>query len=601
MSKKSNSVEINHIEPYKSQQNIKEKNKDLLIKNLKSEIVTLSKEILKLKTDNADLRSRVSLVLAMEQNFKSAKETINDMREQTNKIICDKDQEQRKLKMKIEQMELEKTLDQLKNNRNMTLYNQKMSVVHHIEHENKVYKDEVNDLKIKNLRLERATKEKMESLDILNQIKFSQFKKKMIDNLKEAKDNVSKLNLEYMDLNGKITILQNHQLLSEIEFQKEHIDSLDKENIRLKKRIFDLEKELAVHKKVEIKLAIKAKTNLNKTNNANNPNLNSFNKKSIFFKQGYNTNTNFNTNNQNNDNSVNPLNVKGVTLLPITNNNFKSINSKNLLNKEKINDILTNNNNNNNNTNNNNNINEYSNRGNKTVSKSSTSYNQKFRIESGNNNNNNNNVNSNIPSDRNEMTDLNFKYTKFNRIIKKKNEEIEKLKITIDNLKNKLDNYIGRNKALYLFLEESINLFFIECEQMVKERKINIDIENIKKFDFELLNNDEKYCILVLLMKYLLPLVLVNTNSKNVKENIFKTNINVNLINRNIAYNSAEKYLREPSLRNAFIGKKIKNNLFFDSKSIQYYGNGNLIPVLRKTESPNDSRIKDNRFRSVIK
>lgn len=45
-----------------------------------------------------------------------------------------------------------------------------------------------------------------------------------------------------MDLNGKITVLQNHQLLSEIEFQKEQIDNLDKENSILKKKIFDLEK-----------------------------------------------------------------------------------------------------------------------------------------------------------------------------------------------------------------------------------------------------------------------------------------------------------------------------------------------------------------------
>ena len=598
MSIKSNSFEINQISPYQSQQKIKDLNKDLLIKNLKNEIISLSKEIIKLKADNADLRSRVSLIFSMEQNFKSAKETINDMREQTNKIINDKDQEQRKLKMKIEQMELEKTLDQLKNNRNMTLYNQKMSVVHHIEHENKVYRDEVNDLKIKNELLEKATKEKMESLDILNQIKFSQFKKKMIDNLKEAKDNVSKLNLEYMDLNGKITILQNHQLLSEIEFQKEHIDNLDKENIKLKKRIFDLEKELAVHKKVEIKLAIKAKSN------TNNSILNSCNKKNNvnIIKQGeYNNNNNNNNNNvnQNNDIALNQMNVKGVTLLPINNNNFKSINTKNTLNKEKINDILSSNNNSNNNNNNNNIIiNEYSSRANKTVSKSSTSYNKKFRIESGNNNNN---INSNIPSERNEMIDVNFKYIKFNKIIKKKNDEIEKLKIIIDNLKNKLDNYIGKNKGLYSFLEESINLFFNECEQNLKEKNINIDLENIKKFDFELLNNDKKYSILVLLMKYLLPLVVINSNSKNVKENIFKTNINVNLINRNIPYNSAEKYLKEPSLKNAFIGKKIKTNLFFDSKSIQYYGNGNLIPVLRKTEYSNDSRIKDNRFKTVIK
>ena len=154
---KRKSIDMNKINPYLSQQNIKDLNKDLLIKDLQNDIITLSKEIIKLRTDNADLRSRVSLIYSMEQNYKSAKETINEMRDQTNKIISNKDEEHRKLKMKIEQMELEKTLEELKNNRNMTLYNQKMSVVHHIELENNVYRDEVNDLKRKNERLERKS------------------------------------------------------------------------------------------------------------------------------------------------------------------------------------------------------------------------------------------------------------------------------------------------------------------------------------------------------------------------------------------------------------------------------------------------------------
>lgn len=220
-----------------SQQKIKDLNKDFIINKLKKELATLSKELIKLRTENAELRSRVSLINSYEANYKIAKETINEIRDQTNKIISKKDDEQRKLKLQIEQMEHEKTIEELKNNRNMTLYNQKMSVVHHIEMENNVYRDEVKDLKEKNEKLRLATKEKLESLDIINQLKFSQFKRKMIDSLKEAKNNVSKLNLEYMDLNGKITVLQNHQLLSEIEFQKEQIDNLDKENSILKKDI----------------------------------------------------------------------------------------------------------------------------------------------------------------------------------------------------------------------------------------------------------------------------------------------------------------------------------------------------------------------------
>ena len=557
----------NPTDPNSIQQAIKNINKDTQIEKLLKEISTLSKEIIKLRSENADLRSRVSLIYSLEQNYKCAKETINEIRDQTNKIIYDKDEEHRKLKKKIEQMELEKTLENLSHNRDMTLYNQKMSVVHHIEHENRVYKDEVNDLKKKNEELGKATKEKLESLDILNQIKFSQFKKKMIDNLKDAKDNVSRLNLEYMDLNGKITILQNHQLLSEIEFQKEQIDNLDKENLKLKKKIFDLEREIAIHKEVEIKLAIKAK------NSINNSEINSFMKNNKKKPELNFKNSDILPNNINQDNRI--------TLLPINNNNLKSIksnnNNYNTINKEKINDILSNNI-----------ANEYTNKNNQTVSKSSTEYNKKFRLASGNKN-----YNTYYDSER-DLNDIDFKYIKYNKILKKKNDEIEKLNITIDNLKNKLDKYIGKNKSLFSFLDECLNIYFNECHEELKNKNINLDIENIKKFNFESLNKEEKYSVLVILMNYLMPLVAIGYNTNSFRDNFFKTNLNINLVNRSLSVNSAEKYLKDSCLKKAFQGKKIKNNLFGDTYSTQNFGNGNIIRVLRKLDSPTDLRLKDN-------
>lgn len=99
-------------------------------------------------------------------------------------------------------------------------------------------------------------------------------------------------------------------------------------------------------------------------------------------------------------------------------------------------------------------------------------------------------------------------------------------------------------------------------------------------------------------MNYLLPLISFNYNS-NKKESIFKTNLNINIINRASPFNNAEKYIKDSSLKNAFIGKKI-NHLFNDAPSIQKYGNGNIIRVLKKNDSPNDSRIKDNKYKSLI-
>ena len=72
------------------------------------------------------------------------------------------------------------------------------------------------------------------------------------------------------------------------------------------------------------------------------------------------------------------------------------------------------------------------------------------------------------------------------------------------------------------------------------------------------------------------------------------------LIKRNIPHNnSPQKYLKDSYLKNAFAGKKIKANLFVENNSFQN-GNKNFIPLLRKNDTLNDSRIKDNKFKSLI-
>jgi hypothetical protein len=191
---------------------------------------------------------------------------------------------------------------------------------------------------------------------------------------------------------------------------------------------------------------------------------------------------------------------------------------------------------------------------------------------------------------------------KYNNLIKNKNNEIERLNIINDNLKNKLEQYIGKNKKLFLFLQESLNIFFIECQETLKNKNIHVDIENIKNFNFESLKNEEKYGILLLLMKFLFPLVVINYTSNsinNIQENLFKTNVNI--VKRFLPYNSAEKYLKDTHLKEAFVGKKIKTNLFTETNSFQNKGNKNFIPFLRKTDSLNDSKMKNKKYKSLIK
>ena len=497
----------------------------------------LMDEIMKLKSENAELKSRLSVKNYLDVNDKVLTELIHEMREQNNKMLMEKEEEGRKLRLKMDEIEMEKKMNDLKTQRNNTLYNQKMSVIHDIEYENKIYKDEVNDLKKKNEEIKLKTKSKIESLNILNQLKFAQFKKRMIDNLKEAKNNVSKLNLEYMDLNGKITILQNYQLLSEIEFQKVQYEKLEKEYKNLKERVIELEKELAVQKNVSIKLALKSKNYKDRIK--------------------YESRNNYLKINMSNDNNIELM---------------KSIPDKNIFS--------------------NNIIREYSNK---------NGHNTIYNINS---------RNKDFPSsylsydkyNNNNKPDINFKFVKYNKIIKRKNEEIEKLKIIIDNLKNKLESYAGTYKSLFLFLEECLNEFFDDCKENYLFKTINITIDNIKKFNFENLKKEEKYGILVLLMKYLFPFVLHNQEKINAKEKLFKTNININLVKKDLQYNSPEKYAKEMYSKKYIAGKNIFSNLFIDTKISQNFANNNNIYKNKnnKKDTLEDSRIKNNKFKSLI-
>ena len=496
----------------------------------------LMDEIMKLKSENAELKSRLSVKNYLDVNDKVLTELIHEMREQNNKMLMEKEEEGRKLRLKMDEIEMEKKMNDLKTQRNNTLYNQKMSVIHDIEYENKIYKDEVNDLKKKNEEIKLKTKSKIESLDILNQLKFAQFKKRMIDNLKEAKNNVSKLNLEYMDLNGKITILQNYQLLSEIEFQKVQYEKLEKEYKNLKERVIELEKELAVQKNVSINLALKSKNYKDRIK--------------------YESRNNYLKINMSNDNNIELM---------------KSIPDKNIFS--------------------NNIIREYSNK---------NGHNTIYNINS---------RNKDFPSSylsydkyNNNKPDINFKFVKYNKIIKRKNEEIEKLKIIIDNLKNKLESYAGTYKSLFLFLEECLNEFFDDCKENYLFKNINITIDNIKKFNFENLKKEEKYGILVLLMKYLFPFVMHNQEKINAKEKLFKTNININLVKKDLQYNSPEKYAKEMYSKKYIAGKNIFSNLFIDTKISQNFANNNNIYKNKNNKKDNleDSRIKNNKFKSLI-
>jgi hypothetical protein len=251
--------------------------------------------------------------------------------------------------------------------------------------------------------------------------------------------------MKYMDVSTKLTLLQNHQLLVQLDYQTQQLEESTKKNELLEKKIFDLTRDLEVHKEVEIAFAEKnkkLKTELLKYKKEDN-------KSDIKLSEenGSNNKSNGEINAQQSSNISQMSNQNSPYMNKINNNEYLRIINleKKVINLEKK---------------------------------------------------------------------LDLKKKEYNEL-KEKSEHFE------NTIKNQEKKYTG----LYNFLEDSLNNFFSD-EYILKNKEIYISNESLKKFDFNNLTKNEKYSTLVVLMKYLMPLVygeneiLSLNNSKLDKYNI---------------------------------------------------------------------------------
>jgi hypothetical protein len=479
------------IDPFLNSLNYKNFTKDEIINKQESTIKNLINEVSKLSKENYDLRTINAMNINLENQLSKANEKIKNIENEKFINISKNNSIIREFQKKISFLTNENETNNKKFQKNMNVYNQKIENIRQIELENDVFKDEVKNLKLKNEKLKKETQEIIRNKEIKNQIKYSELKKKMIKNLNETKNNVTKLNIEYMNVSNKLTLLQNHQLIVQLEYQSQKMAEIEKINENLKIKILDLEKQIEIHKNVEFNMANKLKNYLN-NNNSTDFKLNSN-------KILLNTNKSF------------------------SNFNFNNFNNESLI-----------------------------------------KYNEN-------------------------------KFFQYEKEIKNKNNEIEKLKAKNSEIKNKLSLYEEKYSGLFNFINESLNKF-ISDKEIEKNKNIYINIEKIKKCDFTVFNNEEKYGLLILLLKYLMPLINLNFNNNcNIGNDIFETNLNV--IHRK--FNSTQNYLNDNILKRAFIGKnnKIKNDLIVNKSNFNFT---NSIPMLKKSNNDFDPILKDKKYKACF-
>jgi cell division protein FtsB len=373
----------------------------------------------------------------------------------------------------------------------------------------------------------------MRKMIVRNEIKFSNLKNKMTENILQTKSKVTELNIQYMDVSSKLTLLQNHQLLIQLEYQSQQLDDLKEKNKKLEKEVYDLTKEVEIHKEVELALAEKNK-DLSQKNNSYISILNSSPNDNIKNKIIENEN------NYNNEEDKDNFNIYRKT---ISFNNMKYNNRSNFTNNSILNSNIF------------------------------------------------NNGSLNINNEKSRIIKLEKKLLNLEKQLVTTKKEYNDLKDKNEYIENVLKNYENKYTGLFNFLEECLKKFF-DDEQLKKNKEIYINIDSIHKGDFSALNKEEKYSTLIILMKHLMPLM----NSKNIsyKQNSID-NISLKFHEINAPKVQKSVSVRKSKKIKKYI-MNTTNNFYNGSKKISRILNNKneleSLPSIRKVELSGSQLIR---------
>jgi len=448
----------------------------------KEYITSLEKEIEQLKKDYVKAYELENIIKSkngkIEQQEKDIENLNNKITEIKKKSEEEKKQIETNLKDEIHQL---KTI--------IESSTQKVELANQIMNENQDLIKKVDKLETDKKDIINKHIAENKQRDIKNEIKFSNLKNKMKEKIDQIQAKETELNVQYMDVSTKLTLLQNHQLLIQLEYQSQQLDEITAKKEALEKKVFELTKDIEVHKEVELSLAEKNKKLKNENNKLKN-NISNLNT---------NNNSIININNNSSTSASNKINKPGSKNLAINTNltedDKSSENNHPIVNTNSFNNISTT-------VENNNSIND----------------NNRMNIF-------NNNAYTRMMNLEKKVLNLEKKLMNSKKeynLMKDKNEYIEKI----------LRNYEKKYSNLFNFFEECLEQFFND-EELTNNQEIFVNIDSIRKCDFSNLKKEEKYTALIILMKYLMPLMD--------SSNVLKQNSNNNINNVNLKFYMGNK------------------------------------------------------------
>ena len=393
------------------------------------------------------------------------------------------------------------------------------------------------------LKLEKVIitfKEEQKKIDAKKELEFerrmSKMKKRMLDYIKDGQKSKQYLSQEQIKLNDKLSVINKNTLLNELAFQSLQLEDLLKQREKLDSIITSMKSDLEVHKKVEKVLVEKNKeyTNMIKvlstkieSQRKNNKELE---EKEKIQKETDIKYKHLKIKKQNSD----FLRINNIDNYKISEK--KENNDSNEINKKTNEEIKV-----------------------KKFGRTFMGFVNKMKID---------NINQN--------QDLVF----LRKELIKKIKECEDYKSKYEYYKTKLDTLNNKyTNIMQLFEEVLVNIY--EDKNMKFIKNIFINLEDFKQCNFETLSSEQKYSIIILIIKYLIPLINPN-NLPGKFKSLFSGIEDVSFINGNAekvnyllsnSSNISSSYKERNNIHKA-IKTRIKSSssdfgrtqLFFDKK-----------------------------------
>ena len=439
------------------------------------------------------------------------------------------------------EMEYENDVNAVKNFYDTNLLKNNTAQV--VEEANKQFYQQI--LKLENIIIN--FKEEQRKLEIKKEIEFerrmSKMKKKMLDYIKEGQKSKQYLSKEQLRLNDKLSVINKNTLLNELDFQSMQLEDLLKQRAQLDSIISGMKSDLEIHKKLEKILTEKNKeyTNMIKVLSTKIESKGKVDE--------------MNENLESKDTLKKELSSKLKQFrLVKPNSKFIRINNQN-------------------------NIRSLDKRENKVKSESNSikqNFNEEIKIK--NFGKTSVGFRNNLKDDDiNENQDLVF----LRKELIKKIKESEDYRSKFEYYKTKLD-LINKKYGNIMQLFEGVLVNIYEDKNMKYIKNIFINLEDFKQCNFETLSSEQKYSIVLLIIKYLMP--LINPHNLPYKfKSLFSNVDDVTFINEktekgNYLLSSTSSYVssnyKEKSNRHIAVKSRIKSSssdfgktqLFFDNK-----------------------------------